>query len=130
MSYDPTPESSQPSAPGLVTDKNAQTWAMICHLAGFAKYVIPLGNIIGPLIVWNIKKSEHAFIDDQGKEALNFQISMTIYLLVAIVSIFCFVGIVVAPAIAIADVVFMIIAALKASQGESYRYPLTFRLVK
>ena len=57
-------------------------WGMLCHLSTFAGYLVPFGNISGPLIVWLVKKDEYAFVDDQGKESLNFQISITIYSLV------------------------------------------------
>ena len=61
-------------------DKDARMWAMMCHLSALAMYVLPtLGNIIGPLIVWLIKREESSFIDEHGKESLNFQISVTIY---------------------------------------------------
>ena len=53
-------------------------WAMFCHFAAFLGLVLPFGNLIGPLIVWQIKKDVHPFIDDQGKEALNFQISVAL----------------------------------------------------
>ena len=55
---------------------------MLCHLSSLAGSVIPFGNIVGPLVVWLIKKDEYAFVDDQGKESLNFQISITIYTVV------------------------------------------------
>lgn len=114
----------------LPTTKDDRTWAMLCHLSGLAGYVIPLGNIFGPLIVWMIKKDQSWFVDDQGKEALNFQISLTIYLVVAIIAIFVLIGIVLIPIIAVAGLVFMIVAAVKANEGVGYRYPLTIRFIK
>jgi len=112
------------------TSKDERTWALICHLSGLAGYVIPLGNIIGPLVVWLVKKDQSWFINDQGKEALNFQICLTIYMILALVSILILVGIVLAPIVAIAGLIFMIIAAIKANEGVTYRYPYIFRLVK
>ena len=108
----------------------ARQWAMFAHLASLIGYIIPLGNIIGPLVVWLIKKDEFPFVDDQGKESLNFQISMLIYITVSALAIFICVGIVTTPVLVILDLVFTIIAAIKANQGEYYRYPLTIRLVK
>lgn len=58
---------------------------MLVHLAAFGSLVVPLGNILGPLVVWLIKKRDHPFIDQQGKESLNFQLSMTLYTLIAVV---------------------------------------------
>jgi len=60
------------------TTKDDRTWAMLCHLSGLAGYVVPFGNIFGPLIIWLIKRDQSWFVDDQGKEALNFQISWAI----------------------------------------------------
>jgi len=77
-----------------------------------------------------LKKEEMPLVDDQGKEAVNFQISITIYFLVAAASIFCVIGFVLAPAVLIFDLVFTIIAAMKAGSGEAYRYPLTIRFIK
>ena len=124
-------QSPAPMGGERMSEKDERMWAMFCHLASLAGYVgIPFANIIGPLIVWQIKKSESPLVDDQGKEALNFQISMTIYVLVGLVSICIGIGIVVLPVLGILGLVFTIIAAIKANQGEMYRYPLTIRFIK
>lgn len=103
---------------------------MCCHLASLAKYTaIPLANILGPLIIWQIKKDQSPLVDDQGKEAVNFQISVTLYVLVGLLSLCVGVGFIVLPVLGIFDFVFTIIAAVKANQGEMYRYPLTIRFV-
>ncbi len=83
-----------------------------------------------PLILWLIKKDESPFVDNQGKESLNFQISISIYCLVSAILILIVVGIFLLIALGILDVVFVIIASIKANSGEKYRYPLTLRLVK
>jgi hypothetical protein len=116
----------------METEQQARGWAMVCHLSGFAKYTaIPFANIIAPLVLWQLKKDAHPLIDDQGKEALNFQISMTLYVIVGVALIFClFIGIPVLAALAVVDVVLMVVAGLKANAGEFYRYPLTIRLIK
>ncbi len=104
---------------------------MICHLAALAGFVgIPLGNVLGPLIVWLIKREEFPLVADQGKESLNFQISMTIYGVICIPLMFVVIGFLLGLALLIADVVFIIIAAMKANEGALYRYPLTIRLIK
>lgn len=105
-------------------------WAMLCHLSTFAGYIMPFGNILGPLVIWLIKKDEYAFVDDQGKEALNFQISVTIYTLASAILILAIIGIPLLIAVIIFEVVMTVIAAIKANGGEYYRYPLTIRLVK
>ena len=117
-------------------NRDARMWAMFCHLAGLGGLVVPaVGAVIGPLIVWMIKKEESPFVDQHGKEAVNFQISMLIY--GAVGSILCLITCVgafliplVGGAIAILDLVFLIIAAIKANDGHYYRYPLTIRLIK
>ncbi len=125
------PETVQESPGSKEVNKDARMWAMICHLAALAGLVVPVvGCIVGPLIVWQIKKEEFAFVDEQGKEAVNFQISMLIYGIVAGLLCFVCVGFVLAPAVAIFDLVFLLIAAVKANNGEHYRYPLTIRFIK
>ncbi len=110
--------------------KQEKTWGMLCHLSAFAVFLFPaLGNVIGPLIVWLIKKDESPFVDDQGKESLNFQISFTIYCLVASILIFVVIGIILLIALGIAFLVLVIIASIKANEGEEFRYPLTIRLI-
>jgi uncharacterized protein len=111
--------------------KDARMWGMICHLAGLAMLIgIPLANVLGPLIVWLIKKDEHPFIDEQGKEALNFQITMAICLVVSLVLTVILIGFLLLLVVGIVDIIFTIIAAMKANEGVSYRYPLTIRLIK
>ena len=115
------------------TNKDARMWAMFCHLAGLAGLLIPaIGCVIGPLVVWLVKKEEFPFVDEQGKESLNFQITMLIY--GTVVGLLCFVciGLILAPALGIAYLVLMIIAAIKANDGYHYRYPKYFiiRLIK
>jgi len=113
-------------------DKDARMWAMISHLAALAGLPVPvIGNIVAPLIIWQIKKEEFPFVDEQGKEAVNFQISMTIYGLVSVVLIplFC-IGFFLLAAVYIVDFIFLLIAAVNANNGHHYRYPLTIRFIK
>ncbi len=110
--------------------KDERTWAMIAHLAALAGYVIPFGNIIGPLIVWAMKRQEMPFVNDQGKEALNFQITVTLVVVVCLALFFLVIPIFIASILGIVALVLCIIAALKANEGLPYRYPFTLRLVK
>ncbi len=129
------PTSIQQSAVDREASKDARMWAMLCHLAGLAGLVVPVvGNIVAPLIVWQIKKDDFPFVDEHGKEAVNFQISMSLYLLVSAIlwvplSFVC-IGVLIPAAIAIVDLVFLLIAAVKANNGYHYRYPLTIRFIK
>ena len=111
--------------------KDARNWAMLCHLAALAGYVAPVvGSIAGPLVVWLIKREEDPFIDDQGKEALNFQITMAIALVVSAVLIVVLIGILLAPLVALFTLIMTIVGAVKASSGERYRYPICIRFLK
>jgi uncharacterized protein len=113
-----------------MSEKDARTWAMLCHVGAFAGYIIPFGHIIAPLVIWLIKKDESPFVDDQGKESLNFQISMSIYAIIAVLLTLVVIGAVLLIALVIFDVVMVIIAAVRANSGERYRYPLCMRLIK
>jgi|688.fasta_scaffold249228_3 uncharacterized Tic20 family protein len=108
----------------------AITWAMICHLSGFAGLVFPFGNIIAPLIIWGIKREEFPYLDDQGKEAINFQISVTIYYLIAAVLILIIIGLFLLPLLAAFQVIAMIIASIESAHGKLFRYPLTIRFLR
>jgi uncharacterized Tic20 family protein len=109
---------------------NVRTWCVACHLSALAGFVIPgAGHILGPLIVWLIKRADSSEIDAHGKEALNFQISMLIYYVVAGVLCLVLIGFALLAILHVLNVVFVIIAALRASEGQMYRYPLTLRLI-
>lgn len=114
----------------LDSNPESRMWAMLAHLSALSGFVIPFGNIIGPLLIWLVKRDEMSFVADQGKEALNFNISMTIYMLVSGVLIFVLIGIPLIIVLGIAWLVLAILAAVKANEGVVYRYPLTLRLVK
>lgn len=120
--------STQPLSP---EESTKRTWAMLCHLTALAQYIgIPFGHIIGPLIIWLVKKDQMPEVDAHGKESLNFQISMSIYAAVSAILIFVVIGIFLLIAIGILDLIFIIIASVKAYNGEFYRYPLTIRFIK
>lgn len=110
---------------------NTNTWTMLCHLTALAFLVgIPFGNIIGPLIIWLVKKDQIKPVDEVGKESLNFQISMTIYAAVAAILSLIVIGIFLLIAVVVVDVVLVIMASVKANSGEKYVYPLTIRFIK
>ena len=110
---------------------------MWCHMSALAGLIVPFGNLIGPLVVWQMKRNEIPSVEEHGKEALNFQLSVLIYLLgggvVAFVLSFFCVGFLLFPLLAvvgIAGIVLAVIAGIKANDGVLYRYPLTLRLIK
>jgi hypothetical protein len=110
--------------------QDEKTFGMLAHLSALSGVIIPFGNIIGPLIIWMMKKDQSWFVSEQGKEALNFQISITIYMIISGVLIFVLIGILLMPLVGLFALVMTVIAALKANQGEMYRYPLSIRLIK
>lgn len=114
----------------IIDNPDEKTWGMLCHLSAFAGAVIPFGNIAGPLVVYSIKRTEYDFVDDQGKESLNFQITMTIAILIASLLMFVLVGFVLLPIIGIYAIVYTIVGAIKANNGEFFRYPITYRFIK
>ena len=111
--------------------KDEQNWAMFCHLAALSGFIIPLGNVLGPLIVWLIKKDTMPLVNQHGKEALNFQITVLIAMVISIVLMFVLIGIVLVFVVGIGALVLTILAAVKVSNGQfDYKYPFTFRLIK
>lgn len=132
----PPPPASPVPTPGS-PESQARTWNMLCHLSALAGFVIPFGNILGPLLVWQIKKNEIPSTDIHGKAALNFQITVVLALLVSfvagiILSFIC-IGVVfffIAGGIALCSFIFAIIAGIKANNGEDYKYPYSLELVK
>lgn len=110
--------------------KDDRMWAMFCHLAAIVGLVVPFGHIIGPLVVWLLKRDQSAFVDDQGKESVNFQITFTIYMIISGILILLLVGIALLAILPIVCVIFVIIAAIRSNEGIWYRYPLTIRLIK
>ena len=118
------PETVQQGEVSKEVSKDARMWAMLCHLLAI------FTGFIAPLIIWLVKKGDDPFIDNQGKEALNFQITVAIAMLIAWLLCFACIGFVLVPAVWIVDLVFCIIASVKANNGEAYRYPLTIRFIK
>lgn len=114
----------------IETDKDAKMFGMLCHLSALAGLVIPFGSIVGPLVFWMLKRDQYEFVNQEGREALNFSISMVIYALVAGALIFVGIGLVLLPVLALFWLIMIIIATIKSSAGESYRYPLNLRLIK
>ncbi len=111
-------------------NKEERTWGMLCHLISFCGYVIPLGNLIGPLVVWLIKKDEMSFVNDQGKESLNFQITMFIAFIISVILAFVLIGFLLMGVLIIYQIVVVIMATIKANDGVKYRYPYTIRFIK
>jgi uncharacterized protein len=135
------------------TKPQERTWAMACHMAALAGLIIPLAHVLGPLLVWLVKRNEMVYADDQGKEALNFQLSITVYMLVALAIIALvflislltmgapegilpvpflaiFLGMLAIIAIVLFDLVAIVDAVIRTRRGEWFRYPFTIRFIR
>ena len=111
--------------------REARQWATICHVIALVGLLgNGIGFLLGPLIVWLLKRKDHPFIDEQGKEAVNFQITMFIVALLSSILIVVLIGYVLLVAVALLATIFPIIAAMKVNAGEHYRYPFSIRLIK
>lgn len=129
-------------------EQQVRTWSMLCHLAALTALFFPLGLVLGPLIVWQIKKNELPEIDAHGKAAVNFQLTVMIINVVAWIILLGSVGIgffwrspfffigtgfsfgFIIWLINIAALIFAVIAGLKANNGEPYRYPFSIHFIK
>ncbi|MEN8254425.1 MAG: DUF4870 domain-containing protein [Verrucomicrobiota bacterium] len=122
------PVSGEPAGPS----RTERQWAMGCHLVALCGLLIPnlILGLIGTLVLWLIKREDGAFIDDQGKEALNFQISLMIYAFGCVLLMFIAIGFFLVFALVIFAYVCVIIAAIKASEGIAFRYPVCIRFIK
>ena len=135
MSENDTASIPTPSVPALQSS-DERLWAMIGHLSAFSAFVTGIGCIVGPLIVWLVKRDTLPFAADQAKEALNFNITVALVFvaLVLLTAVTLGIGLVIAYPVGVllwlAWIVFTIIAAIKANEGVAYRYPFTLRLVK
>lgn len=131
---DLSPPVPPPPARQQMEESDARMWAAFSHLSGLV-YLVGVPGIFGSLVIWLWKRGEHPMVDEHGKEALNFQITLLIYNTVALLIGFvtCGLGLIVlAPLLAILAVLIIvlpIIATVQASEGRRYRYPLTIRLV-
>ena len=119
-----------PEAPTGVPTAEDKQWGLFAHLSSLAGLIIPFGNILGPLIIWQVKKDSLPFAADQGKEALNFNITIAIAAIICGLLTLVLIGFLLLPLVGLAWLIFTIIGAMKANNGEAYRYPFTLRLIK
>ncbi len=111
--------------------RDARKWAMLCHIVALVGLLgNGIGFVLGPLLIWMIKKEDHPFVDEQGKEAVNFQITMMLLAIVCGLLAFFVIGLLLLPIVLIVAVVFSVVGAVKANEGEHYRYPFALRLIK
>lgn len=107
------------------------TWGMVAHLAAFAAFtMIPGAGVLGPLAVWLAKRHTMPFVADQGREAVNFNITVLIALVVSWVLTWVKIGYLLLAVIAVGWLVLTILACIESQKGVAYRYPFTLRLIK
>lgn len=128
LSYE-SPSKGPPVYTGAEPDKDARMWGMLAHLSALVQ-LVGVPSVVGPLIVWLIKKNEMPFVDDQGKEALNFHITVLIAALIISPTVCIGIGVFLLIGLALASLILAIIGAMKANEGIAYRYPWTLRLIK
>ena len=107
-----------------------KTWGMLAHLSSLSGFIIPFGSLLGPLVVWLIKKDTMPFVDDQGKEALNFNITVTIAAIISAILTLVLIGFLLLAVVVVGWLVLTILAIIESNKGVAYRYPFTWRLVK
>lgn len=125
---------TQPPLPPMpmkpVGPKDERLWAMGCHLSALIA-LIGIPGAVGPLVIWLIKREEYGLVNDQGRESLNFQLTMLLGGLLCIPLIFaCGIGVALLVVLSILNLVFIIIATIKANEGVPYRYPLCIRFIR
>lgn len=113
-----------------LSGNSARNLAAGIHLASFAGFVLPLGNLLVPLIVWLAVQGRDQMVDDQAREALNFQLSMLIYLVVGGVLFLLFLGMIIVLGVIVAEIVCPILAARSIRRGVPYSYPFALRIVR
>ncbi|MDF1595524.1 MAG: DUF4870 domain-containing protein [Acidimicrobiia bacterium] len=116
-------------AAGAMPTSEERTWTIAAHISAFVS-LVGIPPVIGPLVVWLMKKDSSPTIDAHGKEAVNFNLSFLLYGIVAFLLLFVRIGFILLPVVAIAWFVLVIVGTMKASNGEFYRYPVTIRFIK
>jgi uncharacterized Tic20 family protein len=113
-----------------VLSETERNWAMLSHLSALAGFFFPFGGIIGPLICWLSRKDESTWVDKNGKASLNFQLSILLYIVLAIPLCFIIIGIPIILLLGTFKIICIIIASVKASKGEFFRYPLLIPFIQ
>ncbi len=117
------------ATPPATPSAEERQWGLFAHLSALIGVVIPLGNVIGPLIIWQVKKDTMPFASDQAKEALNFNITIAIAAIICFILFVVVIGMLLLPLVGLAWLIFTVLAAVKANEGVPYRYPFALRLV-
>ena len=132
---EPPPASGGPQVPPIQTsgtdlEQQTRQWAMFLHLSQLAGFLIPLAGLVIPIVIWQIKKSELPGIDAHGKIVVNWIISEIIYLLVCLLLTFVLIGVPLLIAVGALGILFPIIGAIKANNGQVWRYPFSINVLR
>jgi uncharacterized Tic20 family protein len=114
----------------IILTETERNWSMLCHLSALAGFFFPFGGVIGPLICWLSQRDESAWININGRNSLNFHLSMLLYITLAFPLCFILVGIPIVAALGMLKVICIIIASIKAPKGEIFRYPLAIPFIQ
>jgi uncharacterized Tic20 family protein len=117
------------SAPASLGQQTRQ-WAFFLHISQLAGFVVPLAGLIAPIVIWQLKKDELPGLDAHGKNVVNWIISEIIYLMVSVLLVFVVIGIPLLIALGVCGIVFPILGAIKANNGEVWKYPLAITFLK
>ncbi len=109
------------------TERN---WSMLCHLSAFAGFFFPFGGVLGPLICWLSRKDDSSWVNINGRNSLNFELSILLYMVLAAPLCIIIVGFPIIFALGTLKVICIIIASIKASKGELFRYPLVIPFIQ
>ena len=116
---------------GLYATDSERNYAMWMHIAGLSSYIgIPFGHVLVPLILWSLKYKESPFIDQQGREVLNFQLTISFYFIFSYILVFLLIGFLFMAVVFLLHIIATIMAAVKTRNGENFRYPVTFRVIR
>lgn len=129
MSFEPPMHPPQHDMMGM-PDKPTRDMAMLAHLASFAGFIFPFGNVLGPLVLWLAKRDESPFIAEHARRQLNLQITLSLAAFASMILMFLLIGFLTILVVAAAGVYFPIMAAMAAQKGEMYEFPYTLDLIK
>ena len=125
----PAPLEAVPVNP-VAQEQETRQWALFLHLSVLAGFVVPLGGLIAPILIWQLKKADLPGLDVHGKNVVNWIISAAIYFVISFILCFAIIGIPMLIALVIVGVIFPVIAAVKANEGEVWKYPLAITFLK
>jgi uncharacterized Tic20 family protein len=122
--------SKLPDVSSEAQEQRTRQWGLLLHLSVLAGFVVPIAGLVVPIVIWQLKKDSLPGIDTHGKNAVNWIISAIIYAVVGVILVFVIIGIPLLIALGVVGVIFPIVAAIKANNGEVWKYPLAITFLK